>query len=90
MKRISARKLRIGLFCKLKLNNGRYIQSKFQKRSALINFIGTAPWQKAYLKVLYHKDFHNDGWYNNTSELKFALAAFTEKPLLDYFDNGKI
>jgi len=90
MKRTFARKLRIGLFCKLKLNNGKYIQSKFQKKSALANFIGTVPWQKAYLKVLYTKDFHNDGWYNNKQEFKLALTAFTEKPLLDYFDNGKL
>ena len=86
MRRLSARKLRIGILCKAFLGKGKYKQASFQKKSAFRLWIASFPWQKAYIKVTYNKGHYNDGEYTTHKDLTFAINAFTEKDLLDYFE----
>lgn len=92
MKRLSSRKLRLGLSLKLWKNDGVVSSYRFQKKSRLLAVAKATSWQKSYLKVFYGKgitntgkleDIYNDGEYEELEELKLALSAFTEKSLLD-------
>lgn len=92
MKRLSSRKLRLGLTLKLWKNDGTASSYRFQKKSRLLAIAEAASWQKSYLKAFYgkgmtntgkHEDIYNDGDYETLEELKQALSAFTEKSLLD-------
>ena len=86
MKRFSSRKFRLGYTIKL-YKKSKLIQSAtFGLKSRLVVAVGSLPWEKAYLKVKYNKDFFNDGWYETKKDLKSALNAFTEKSVLDYLE----
>ena len=41
-----------------------------------------------WLKVGYGKGVYNDGVYKTVSDIKKALAQFTEKPSMDYIGAG--
>ncbi len=92
MRRLSSRKLRLGLTLKLWKRDGGVSSYRFQKKSRLLATAEAILWQKAYLKVYYGKaitnkgkleDVVNEGDYETLDELKQALSAFTEKSLLD-------
>ena len=54
------------------------------RKARILHFIQVAPFEKAYLKVIYKTGFINDSYFYNIDELKRALKAFTEKSLINY------
>jgi len=99
MKRLSNRKLRLGLMLKIFKNNGSISSTKKQKKQTFLHLIEAIPASEVknyYLRVTYGKfldvfgkmeTFFNDGEYETKKDLLYALTIFTEKGLLDYFEN---
>ena len=83
MKRITSRKIRLGLTLKVYEKNG--VVSKYQKRSKIgfFNLLGRVTGEKYDLRIYYRKGLTNEGTYYNKRDLKHAFRAFTEKGLLD-------
>lgn len=73
-------------------NSGKLTLATYkQKKSKILATAQVTLWQKAYLKITYDRSrgFFNIGIYNNYKDLKEALSAFTEEPLLDYILGDK-
>jgi len=88
IRRITNRKIRIPIHIKL-FKNGELIHSStFTKKSKALRCIQVRSWDKAYLKVTYDRKFYNDGIYEKNKDFKEALAAFTEKSLLDFVETN--
>jgi len=71
---------------KIENRNGKaksYCSSKLRR---IYSILQGAKFNKAHLRVNYGHIF-NEGEYFNSADLKKALSAFTEKPLVDYLKN---
>ena len=55
-----------------------------RKKSQVVLRSEAKLWDKAYIKVIYGKDIHNERYHDNIKSLKKALSYYTEKHLLDY------
>lgn len=58
-------------------------RAKLSHNPVLDNF------EKAYLKVTYGPGVHNDGTFYEKSELLLALAAWNEKQLISFYEEGE-
>ncbi|HLB95402.1 MAG TPA: hypothetical protein VJK26_00660 [Patescibacteria group bacterium] len=88
IKRITNRKIRLPICIKLFKNKKLMHRSNFTKKSSAIRYVLVHSWDNAYLKVIYGKEFYNNGIYKNIKDLREALLAFTEKSLLDFIEGS--
>jgi hypothetical protein len=56
------------------------------KKRKILSLVQVKKWKGAYLKVVYNKEYYNDGIYCNYKLFKQALDQFTEDELVRYLN----
>lgn len=70
---------------KITNRNGNTYSYRSGKVKRIYSILKHEGFSEALLKVDYGKGFYNSGIYKNNKDLIFALKAFSEKSLVDYF-----